>query len=114
MRSYLIKDTYIGSADNEILRYKQTDRQTNILLLYTKILKTHFLFVWYSQMVNNSHHVVWHVPIVRLNYNTNTTLYGIGHFLPLITEFIRGCYSSNFNFPSTMYIPMKVGPLIGI
>ena len=36
MRIYPVKENLIGSAVNEILRYKQTDRQTHILLLYYK------------------------------------------------------------------------------
>ena len=36
IRSYPVKDNYIGSAVSEILRYKQTEKQTNILLLYYK------------------------------------------------------------------------------
>ena len=33
MRIYPVKENLIGSAVNGILRYKQTDRQTHILLL---------------------------------------------------------------------------------
>ena len=36
MRSNPVKDNPIGSAVGEILQYKQTDRQTHILLLYYK------------------------------------------------------------------------------
>ena len=36
MRSYPVKENPIGSAVNEILRYKQRDRQTDIVLLYFK------------------------------------------------------------------------------
>ena len=35
-RTYSVKENHIGSAVNEIPRYKQTQRQTNILLLYYK------------------------------------------------------------------------------
>ena len=38
MRSYPVKENHISSAISEILRYKVTDRQTNILLLYNKDL----------------------------------------------------------------------------
>ena len=36
MRSYHVKENPIGSAVTEIIEYKQTDRQTHILLLYYK------------------------------------------------------------------------------
>ncbi len=36
MRSYPVKDNPIGSTVSEILRYRQTHRQTHILLLYYK------------------------------------------------------------------------------
>ena len=36
MRSYPVKEKHTGSAFREIIRYKQTDRQTEILLLYFK------------------------------------------------------------------------------
>ena len=36
MKSYPVKKNPIGSAVREIIRYKQTDRQTHILLLYYK------------------------------------------------------------------------------
>ena len=36
MRIYPVKQNPIGSAVSEILRYRQTDRQTHILLLYYK------------------------------------------------------------------------------
>ena len=38
MRSNPVKENHISSAISEILRYKVTDRQTNILLLYNKDL----------------------------------------------------------------------------
>ena len=36
MRSYPVKENPIGSAVSEIPRYKHSDTQTNILLLYYK------------------------------------------------------------------------------
>ena len=36
MRSYPVKENQIGLAVSEILLYKQTETQTNILLLYYK------------------------------------------------------------------------------
>ena len=36
MRSHPVKEDPIGSAVSEILRYKHTDRQTDILLLKDK------------------------------------------------------------------------------
>ena len=34
MRSYTVKESTIGSAVSEILRYRQADRQTDILFYY--------------------------------------------------------------------------------
>ena len=36
MRIYPVKENHIGSAVSEIPRYKQTDKQVEILLLYYK------------------------------------------------------------------------------
>ena len=40
MRSYAFKENPIGLAASEILWYKQTNRQSDILLLYYKDLNT--------------------------------------------------------------------------
>ena len=36
MKNYPVKENHIGSAVSEIIRYKQTNKQTHILLLYSK------------------------------------------------------------------------------
>ena len=45
MRSYTVKENPIDSAVSEILRYKQTNKQTNILLLYYKLLKVKIVYI---------------------------------------------------------------------
>ena len=52
-RSYPVKESPIGSAVSEILRYTQTDRQTDILLLYYKVcLIDIFISVLFIKYVN--------------------------------------------------------------
>ena len=38
MRSYPVKENHIGSEVSEILGYKQTDRHTDIMILYHRDL----------------------------------------------------------------------------
>ena len=45
MRSYHVKENPIGSAVSENLWYKQTDKQTHILLLYHKDFVVNTLIV---------------------------------------------------------------------
>ena len=45
MRSYIIKKDHIGSLVSKILRYKQTDKQINIMLL---LYKNYYFSVLYA------------------------------------------------------------------
>ncbi len=45
MNSYTVKENPNGSAVSRILWYKQTNKQTNILLLYHKDLNWYTLFI---------------------------------------------------------------------
>ena len=64
MRSYPAKENPIRSAVSEILRYKQTDRQTHILLLYYKDY-------WFDFMVSKNRAVVIADILSTFHYNNN-------------------------------------------
>ena len=49
MKSYIVKENNIGSAVRKILRYRQTDRQADILLLYYKDKGMNNVMYWFFQ-----------------------------------------------------------------
>ena len=65
MRSYPVKENHICSAVSEIFWYKQTDRQTDILLLYDK--DTLVNFEWYISFVYNKYCAIMDVTLIVSN-----------------------------------------------